>query len=474
MLHSENPAIEHKIRGIGARKEGYRRLDDRRKAFERVVRDHYQQLHNVQSSTQEYVAQSLFVLQGALKQPGLVEQNLLIDYIAEIIRFVENVGLGLEFSKEFMDKTIDIYRRAQYPLIDLYLSKAKLLRIDRSESPEREMTFQEARTYAETTNDKEGLLKVLIDFAAYYTEVSRYDESICLCQECEKLIQEDSKLQDYAPKLMLYFGMNYTPLFNYKLARNYLIQARKLLEQSQMHQSGRANGYIREEALVGAIHYLGRIAEAEGNVQEAMNYYVEDLTHRQTYLPEDLSGIAYAHLRIGDLLLSCSKSLSVQAYDHILSSQEIFDKIQHSSAGRVQVSLSWGAVYSRKGDYKRAREYIIAAREETRKKRFYRGELLCSVKLFWLELGHFHIHRAIYTLFQAMRTWRTGELRRNKGLRLFALYFFQVVSTPLKSLSKSSHTVLGAGSLNAPLLQCICPMHRSSIEDTSISRILSS
>jgi hypothetical protein len=47
--------------------------------------------------------------------------------------------------------------------------------------------------------------------------------------------------------------------------------------------------------------------------------------------------------------LLISGSLVEQARDHLLLSQEIFDAIQFSSSGRLQVSLAWAALYSKEG-----------------------------------------------------------------------------------------------------------------------------
>jgi hypothetical protein len=48
-----------------------------------------------------------------------------------------------------------------------------------------------------------------------------------------------------------------------------------------------------------------------------------------------------------------------EAHDHLLLSQEIFDTIQFSSSGRLQVSLAWAALYSKEGNCARAREFIL-------------------------------------------------------------------------------------------------------------------
>src|SRR5207244_9830882 len=139
-------------------------------------RDYYEMLHASQSPTKDLIEKSLTALSGALKQQGL-DQTLLINYIAEIIRFVENVGLGFEFGREYIDRAIDVYRRANAPLIDLYLAKAGLLGLDRLENPEQEITLLEARRYPGTTSDVEVLLSVLIRVDECYSSVSHYEKA---------------------------------------------------------------------------------------------------------------------------------------------------------------------------------------------------------------------------------------------------------------------------------------------------------
>src|SRR6266550_8912557 len=326
------------------------------------------------------------------------------------------------------------------------------------ESAEREQALMEAKTYAEATNNAETLLKVLLSCAVYYTEVSHYQKALQVCQECEQLIERHSHLQKYKPKLLTFFGMNYTPLFKYQLAKSCLMQAKALLDAERDRWDEAENYDIWVSSMETIHHYLGRILEAEGHLQEAMRYYVEEYRYLQMFAQEPRARLAFYHLRLGELLISAS--LVEQARDHLLLSQEIFDAIQFSSSGRLQVSLAWAALYSKEENYARAREYLLAAREETRSKHFSRGELWCLVKLFWLELGHFHLYRAIATFIHALGTWRQGELRRNEGFRLFGHYLIQVFSTPFKLLRRAPHNVMGAGTLNASLTTCICPLHQ--------------
>ncbi len=179
---------------------------------------------------QEDIVQSLHALYGALNTPELVDQQLLINFISVIIRFVENAGMGYAFSKAFMDKAIRVYRQAGFSPIELYQEKAGLLRLNELESAEREQALLEAKRYAESSEDAEMLLRVLLSCAVYYTEVSQYRNALQACQESEQLIQSHHQLQKYQPRLLTFFGMNYTPLFKYRQAKNCLLQAKALLD----------------------------------------------------------------------------------------------------------------------------------------------------------------------------------------------------------------------------------------------------
>src|SRR6266699_921967 len=458
MLSIDDTTIEQKLQSIHATKAGFRQAKDRRNAFERALRDYYDRLRTAQTPSQEDIAQSLHALYGALNTPELVDQQLLVNFISLITRFVENAGVGYAFSKAFMDKAIRVYRQAGFSPIELYQAKADLLRLNQLESAEREQALMEAKRYAEVSGNVEKLLKVLLSCAVYYTEVSHYQKALQVCQECEQLIQRHSHLQKYKPKLLTFFGMNYTPLFKYQLAKSCLLQAKALLDAERERGDEAEDEDIWVSSMDTIHHYLGRIAEGEGHVQEAVRYYVEAYRYLQMFAQEPRARLAFYHLRLGELLISAS--LVEQARDHLLLSQEIFDAIQFSSSGRLQVSLAWAALYSKEGNYARARDYLLAAREETQNKHFSRGELLCLVKLFWLELGHFHLYHAIVTFIQALGTWRHGELRRSGGTRLFGHYLLQVLSTHFKLLKRTPHTVMGARTFNARLTTCMCPLHQ--------------
>lgn len=454
------PYLQAKIECINKMKQDVRNPDYRKNAFRNVLSEHYVRLRESQTSTRAYIAESLNALHSVLQEPDLVEPDLLVNYITEIIRFVENVGLGFDFGKIFIDRAINVYRDANYSLVDLYLAKANFLRLDTLENAEREATFLEARSEAERRHDMEGLVRVLFRLAEYYTEVSLYEKSLKACHECEQVIQrEGGHLQQFLARVYTDLGMNYTTLFRYEQARYHFLQAKATLEADPTLLQAEFSIYPGKRTMATILHYLGRIAEAEGNALGAMYYYVEGNRY-QSMCPEELSASAFYHLRLGELLTSAN--LLEQARYHIEASQSMFDAIQFSSSGRVLVGLAWGSIYDQEGNYTRAKEYITLACTEARIKHFPRGELLCSVKLFWLELKYRHIHYALYTLIQAIIIWYRGE-RQRAGLQLLKKYFLQVFVMPIKLLKRSPHMVTGAKMFNAQLTYCACPVHKQGV-----------
>lgn len=454
--------IEQKMQHMQACKKGVRQFEYRQAAFEHALKDRYRQLSQSQTATKDYIADSLNVLHSVLNQPDLVDQTLLVEYISEIIRFVENVGLGFEFGKAFIDRSIDVYRSANYPLVELYLTKARFLRLEKLENQERERAFQAACADARQRHNLESLIKALLQLAEYYTEVSLYENALRTCHECERIIQDKSlegRGQFYLPRVLTDFGMNYTTMLQYKQARRYFLQAKEVLEGNLALLREAQTSYPGKRTLSTVLHYLGRIAEAQGYFGEAMYYYVESERY-QLMCPEELSATAFQHLRFGELLTSTG--LVREARDHIRLSQELFNHIQFSSSGSVLVGLAWASISQQEGDYKRARLYLLRAREDARARNFVRGELLCLVKLFWLELHHFQVHHAFSIFYQGMMTWRNGELHRSGGLRLFRKYLTQVLAAPFRHLLRFAHGISGGAIRSTSLTSCTCSIHRAS------------
>jgi tetratricopeptide (TPR) repeat protein len=242
-------------------------------------------------------------------------------------------------------------------------------------------------------------------------------------------------------------------LLKYDIAQDYLFQARRQLEKTTAEKDDRP----QERTMATVLHYLGRITEARGNLQEAMRLYVDGENYQQM-CPEELSASAFYHLRLGELLISANRL--DEAKDHISKSEKLFLQIQFSSSGTIQTALAWASIYDKEGQYGEAKGYMDKAIKAARARNFARGELYCLVKLFWLELKHRNVLAALDVFWQAMKTWRKGEIARNGGLNLVGQYLLQVLLTPIKLVLRSPHMVLGTAAFNSSLSHCTCPIHQ--------------
>lgn len=440
--------IEQRISRI---RRGFQRANDRRVAFERVLRDHYEHLRSSETVTREYVEKSLVALHGALNQPELVEQQLLIDYIAEVVRCVGNVGLGYEFGEAFVDRAIEVYRQAEYSLTSLYLVKAHFLPFDEIEHPDRERLFLEAKHYAQEHGEQEGLARVLLEMSEYYTTTSHYQKALTACKECEHLIKANSQLQKYSSSVLANLGINYFSLLDLNHASFYLLQAYQLLTEEITAQSERGDPHFGKRVLATVLHYLGRVAEMKGELRSALQYYVEGHRYQQM-AAENPDAIAFYHLRMGELLTSAS--LFDQAREHLEKSQEMINDIVIVGTARIQLRLAWAVIYNHEGDYRRARECIQGALDEARQKQTSRVELYCLLKLFRLEIRHMHLQRALYATYQIAKTLRDGELSRNGAFLPARL----LVS--LKFVWRSAYLFLKDTNHKPSLQTCTCPIHQ--------------
>jgi tetratricopeptide (TPR) repeat protein len=390
-------------------------------------------------------------LNEVLKQPGLFDQTLLTNYISEIIRFVRNTGLGFEFGTAFIDRIMTVYREAGYPLTELYLAKARFIPIEAHEHIERERVFLEARRYVEDVHDQEGLARILLTLSEYYTGISQYKQSIRCCQECEQLLLGNTHLLKYYPTILVNLGINYFLLLDSKKTRYYLLRAKELLEKEELRQHERGDQYFGIRILATVLHYLGRDALRRGDVHSTMEYYVQGHQYQQLG-SEDLDAIAFYHLRIAELLVSAS--LLDYARDHLYMSQEITNKIVIAGTALEQISSAWASIYDKEGDYKSAQESMQEAIKEAKRRNIYRVEQLCLARLLLFELRHLRLLRALYVVFQILKSMRGGELREN-GIFSFvrALRLVQQFQIPL-------HMLLGRARKEAPLLACTCPIHQ--------------
>src|SRR5262249_55696951 len=93
--------------------------------------------------------------------------------------------------------------------------------------------------------------------------------------------------------------------------------------------------------LARALHYRGRIEEANRNYTTALRLYLSGL-RVQTQLPEDTNAIGFAHLRIAELFAACELRNSAQR--HLDEARKLFAYASNTSSGNLQCVLAQAAL----------------------------------------------------------------------------------------------------------------------------------
>ncbi len=418
----------------------------RRKEFKRIplretLKDCLETVKSCESSSTVDTNSLLHTLDIALKYPDLVDHSMLVLYMTELVRVMRDAGAGLDFAY-YLDQAIQFYSNRGYPLFDLYLAKAAYLGLTGVEALARKKALEAAKRLAQSPED---FIKSLVALAAYYQSSSQYKEAIETCRECQEFIVKHRDLMKYQPEILATLGVAHFYLFDYSAAINYFEEVLEVVKS-----------YPNDHQAANALHHLGRIAAAQGSLFKAMEYYIS-ASRYQERCPEDLATIASYHIRLGELLTSAG--LLSQSREHLEEGQRLFAQIQETSSAQIQIDLAFADIYVLEKNYDKAERAIHKAIESSRTRGYPRGELFGLEKLFWLQFRQFRLHHAICTLYYAMRTWRGGEMGRNRGLRMLGFYFSKVPLILFRILKGSFYNVMGAANPKEKIETCICPMH---------------
>jgi tetratricopeptide (TPR) repeat protein len=416
--------------------------NERHGLWERVAQEKISLLKSRSEALNEQLVELLVVLEKIVESQDLIAPDIAIEYVTVLVGFAGNVNIGSAFVR-YIDRIIDLHKRTGRPLAELYLARNRCLGLINAEGKENEEALNLAREHAASDDE---LLRVLQATAWYQIETSQYEQSIQTSRNCLLLIEQKPNLSSHKAGFLVTIGMAYFLQFNREDSWIAFQQA-----------SVEAENVKDEASWATSLHYLGRIMLDRGDLLGAMRLYVDAQAHQEK-VPYEPVATAFYHLRLAELLLAAR--LLPQARDHLGKAQELFALVRDDAIGQIQVELAAAEMYRIEGKYPEAFDRIHFAVQMARSKGFYRGELLCLVKLFWLQFGRYDVIGAIHTLVRAMLTWREGELGKNNGLSLLRKYLKQVLLIPVRKLRRKPYTVIGAGSFSQPISSCICPMHR--------------
>jgi tetratricopeptide (TPR) repeat protein len=339
--------------------------------------------------------------------PDLCDPDALALFIGEFARVASAVGeassAGLSVEPA-LQRAIEFAEIRGQPVVQLYRARAVYFRTRSVESEGREEALDEALRRAEPGSHE--WVGVLFDLSEYYVEASRYREAFRVLELVERQYQLPRRLQ---------LGLD--------VARGVaLFTTFQSLRRANVHLRRACEADIDPTAdpeaaawLARALHYRGRIEEANRNYATALRLYLSGLLV-QTQLPEDTNAIGFVHLRIAELFAACELRNSAQR--HLDEARKLFAYASNTSSGNLQCDLAQAALQANAGRREDARATTAATWKESIRVNYWRGEFLSLCYLLLLDLRALRMRSVAADIGRLVATIRRGELRRNNLLRL--------------------------------------------------------
>jgi tetratricopeptide (TPR) repeat protein len=381
------------------------------------------------------------------EQPQLCDPDALARFIEEFARLASSVGEAATVAGQSVElaltQAIAIAEQRQQRTVSLYRAKAIYHRSRSVESEERLRALDEALRRAEVGSAE--WVGVLIDLSEYYVEVSRYRDALSVLEPIEQL-QARGPLP---PRLQLGLDVAkgvalFTSFQNLRRASLHLRRACEVpVDPARDPEAG--------AWLARALHYQGRIEEANRNFATALRRYLTGL-QTQTKLAEDANAIGFVHLRIAELFASCGLKNSAQR--HLDRAKQLFSYGSNTSSGRLQSDLGQAALYAASDRADDARRVALDTWRESVRVGYWRGEFLSLCYLLLLDLRRLRLSSAATDVVSLVKTARRGELRRN-SLPLLVRNLPVMLSMAFHRLS----LLTAKPRPNERLTPCSCPLH---------------
>lgn len=378
--------------------------------------------------------------------PQLCDPDQLALFISEFARIASAVGeagsAGLNVEPA-LQRAIEFAESRGQPVIQLYRARAVYFRTRSVESTEREEALDEALRRAEPGSDE--WVGVLFDLSEYYVEASRYREALRVL----RLVESQHGHRQLSPRLQL--GLD--------VARGVaLFTTFQSLRRADVHLRRACAADIDPATdpeagawLARAIHYRGRIEEANRKYATALRLYLSGL-RVQMQLPEDTNALGFVHLRIAELFAACELRNSAQR--HLDEARKLFAYASNTSSGNLQCDLAQAALHANAGRREDARAATAETWKECIRVNYWRGEFLSLCYLLLLDLRGLRLKLVMTDIVRLLATIRRGELRRNNLLRLLRSMPV-LLSVALHRLSLLTVRPRAEEALHP----CPCPLH---------------
>ncbi|SKB12786.1 hypothetical protein PL11201_440010 [Planktothrix sp. PCC 11201] len=284
------------------------------------------------------------------------------------------------------------------PPYSLYFAQFKCLTHLSVSDPEAELSINKAIAL-ETDESKQIDLK--LELATYYENSSQYQKMKKILDQSEILCKRNPNLDQQLAMTWLFLGHYYFYRFQFQEARDYMNQAKNLLEII-CKQEKKEN--IKILGLFGnCLHYLGRVYFAQYDFVTAAQLYIKSQqmleienfpTNKSTLADSNPAATGFYHLRLGQVLEACQ--LIESADYHYQQSQKLFLECGAAS-GLMQVSLIRAnligsyvdnSTFNKKSILEKQVEQIKNAAKDAQAIGYNRGYLEALLRLLFLYLKY--------------------------------------------------------------------------------------
>jgi tetratricopeptide (TPR) repeat protein len=303
-------------------------------------------------------------------------------------------SMGNEFVR-LVDQLIEVLRRKGESVSGLLLELARYHRQRATVGSDRLRALKRALELATTPVER---MDAMLAMAQFENDRSRFPVVRKWLADCETVAANDSDIgRNYSSVLLSRTGWSYFYSDTHR--------ARQHFEQAI--EAGRNDldvPHVRQ-AVAEAHHFLGRLLAQDGDPDGAAAEYVK----AQTMSGTGLSGGAYFHLRLAELLLDAGNL--EQARFHLDQSDMAFDLTRDDSDGRALLAAGWARYYLKQGDVDSAEEMITGGLNRARRDGLWRPQLILLQQLVFQRLAYGRRLGAASALFRALTLFFLHTLR---------------------------------------------------------------
>ncbi|BDT94147.1 hypothetical protein IFM12275_41230 [Nocardia sputorum] len=346
-------------------------------------------------------------------------------------------GMGREFVR-LVEQLIDVLHRKGENTSGLLLELSRFHRQRSTIGAVRLRTLERALDLAASPVEH---MDAMLAMAQFENDQSNFPAVRQWLEQCQTLAATDAELTRlYSSVFLSRMGWSY---FYSDTERAGQCYARAI-------EAGRDDLDVPQirQAVAEAHHFRGRLLAQSGDLLGAADEYVT----AQHMSGTGLSGSAYFHLRLGELLLDVDNL--EHARFHLDRSDKAFDLTRDDSDGRALLAAGWARYFIKEGDIAAAEEMIERGLARARRDGLWRPQLILLQQSVFQRLARGWRIGAAGALFRALTLF---FLHAPRDIRNFPASIRQAFTLGMRSMKGRSNKIHLPSETT---LQCPCQDHR--------------